>query len=202
MDHSFFGGDSSGCGIVLNRLMRDGYVRARDGLPKRRRYYQLTRRGAEGRVSLDRTRPLRGQTLRGCLGILWFCCMMGCARHRLEKHELERVFDPPPTGPHCIERGSTNRIFRCRVVSTKTRADALMKALRIQIEAATSGPKMKAWLRSKNYSLAILAEQLRVRELERAVGRSGLRGFAHIIVVGVPSPQDLAKVISSWRKSS
>ena len=64
LDRNFFSTDSSGCGNVLARLIRRGYIQPRIGLPKRRRYYQLTSRGAEGRVAVARTRILRGQTTR------------------------------------------------------------------------------------------------------------------------------------------
>ncbi len=202
LDHVFFERESSGCGNVINNLIRKGLVRSRSGLPNRRNYYQLTRAGAEGRVPLDRTRDQRGQTLRTNLGVLWYCCMLNRPRRRLEKHELAKVFEPPPTGPHCIERGEVNRIYRCRVVGTKTRVDALMKAIRIRIDAANDHPKLKNWIESENYAFVLLVEQLRVQQLEQALHQSRLRELARIVVARVPSPQDLSTVTASWQKRS
>lgn len=203
LDHLFFTGDSSGCGNVLNRLMRDNYIRAREGLPKRRRYYQLTRRGAEGRVPLDRCRLLRGQTLRSCLGILWFCCMTDGARRRLEIHELERIFDPPPTGPHCGERGQVNRIYRVRVVGTKTRPNTLVQSLRQLIREAHATPKLGAWLQNRNYGFAVLAERKeRVEQLGRVINRARLNEHAHILTAEVPGAQNLARSLALWKKNN
>ena len=84
LDCLFFADDSSGCGNVLTRLIQQGYVQARQVLPRRRCYYQLTRMGAAGRVPESRTRPLHGQALRTWLGILWFCFMEERRRRLLE----------------------------------------------------------------------------------------------------------------------
>ena len=91
LDRLFFADESSGCGNVLKRLIDAGLVTARDGLPSKRRYYQLTAKGAEGRVPLGRTKPMRAQSLRSAIAILWFCTMGDSPRTRIESWELRDI---------------------------------------------------------------------------------------------------------------
>lgn len=203
LDQVFFASESSGSGNILQRLMRGGYVTAREGLPGRRRYYQLTAKGAEGRVSLERTKPIRAQALRSLIAVLWFCHMLQTRAHRLEKWELREAFeeqDPPP-GTHCAVPGNALTVYRVQVPGTRTKPAAIISALKENLQDSFKCPLLKHWIKDRRYGFAILAESERASELRSAVNKHQITKYAPILVESVPSPQTLARAIHDHRVS-
>lgn len=201
LDHLFFAEDSSGCGNVLDRLMDQGYIQARQVLPRRRCYYQLTRPGAAGRFPESRSRPMRGQALRTWLAVLWFCCMDEPDRRLLEPGELRRALPEAPTGIHVAEADDTYRVYRIRVVGMKAKLGYVIRRLRLDITAAMQKPTLAAWVRNRDYRFAILAERTRIRQIQDKLTREQLGKHAHIIVSPVPGPHTLQKELLLWQSS-
>jgi hypothetical protein len=202
LDHVFFHTESSGSGNVLQRLLKGGYITARDGLPGKRRYYQLTAKGAAGRVSIERTKPIRAQALRSHIAILWFCTMGEARRLRLETWELRDLLkEHAPEGRHCAVPGSPLRLFRVQVPGTRTRPPAVISALKDNIQESHRNPLLKLWMKDSLYGFAILAEAERAAELRSAAAQHKLHRYAPILVESVPSPQTLARAIHDHRIS-
>lgn len=198
LDRLFFAADSSGCGNVLVRLMRAGFVRSRP-LAGRQCYYQLTEKGAAGRVPDGRSREIRGQALRADLSILWFCCMQTTRRQRLEQEETARLFSELRRVPHAIEPGATNRLFRLRVVGPRTRPGQIVREIRRHVFAAGQAEdgRLAAWIQSRFYAFAVLAERAeRIKAIRQAAQRAGLDGIARVDVIEVPDRHQLGLVIT------
>lgn len=202
LDAAFFEAESSGSGNVLQRLLDANLVTARDGLPGRRKYYQLTARGAAGRVTAERTKPMRAQALRSALAVLWLCHMTRRSMHRMEKWELREILeqDPPP-GTHCTLRGQPARLYRVQVPGARTRPAAIINALKDNLDDAKRHPIIRFWLEDQRYGFAILCETERAAELRSAVTRHKLSRYASILIEPVPSPQTLARAIHEHRAS-
>lgn len=202
LDHLFFAGESSGCGNVLKRLLASGYVTARDGLPAKRRYYQLTAKGAEGRAPLARTKPMRAQSLRSALAVLWFCAMNESPRVRLETWELRGILDIDlPAGKHCAQPGKPLKLFRVQIPSGRTKTAGVISSLKDHIQESFTHSVIKAWAKDRRYGFAILAEAERVPELRDAVARHRLNRYAPILVEAVPSPHTIARALNDHRVS-
>ncbi len=200
LDRLFFAQDSSGCGNVLARLIAQGYVQARQVLPRRRCYYQLTKLGAAGRVPESRARPLRGQALRTWLGVLWFCCMQGGKRRLLELAELSQALPGPPPGIHVVEAGEGYRVFHVRVVGLRAKTGYVVRQVLQDMKVAMQQPKLAAWVRNRDYGFAVLAERPRVTPILDLVRRNRLDEHARVTVVPVPGPHSLQKELSLCSK--
>lgn len=202
LDHVFFDSESSGAGNVLQRLLGARYVAARDGLPGRRRYYQLAAKGAAGRVSLERTKPIRAQTLRSLLAVLWFCNMQETRSHRLEKWELREILqEEPPPGTHCAVPGKELRLHRVMVPGGRTQPAAVLGALKQRFIESRRYPLIRQWMEDKRYGFLILAEAERAAELRSAVTKHKINRHVPVLVASVPSPQTLARAIHEHRIS-
>lgn len=202
LDRLFFDSQSSGSGNVLQRLLQGGFVTARDGLPGKRRYYQLTAKGAAGRVSIERTKPIRAQALRSHIAILWFCTMGDVRRLRLEEWELRDILkEHAPEGRHCAVPGDPLRVFRVQVPGARTRPPAVISALKENIQQSYQNPVLKLWMKDGIYGFAILAEAERAAELRSAAAQHKLHRYAPILVEPVPSSQTLTRAIHDHRIS-
>lgn len=200
LDHVFFDPGSTGAGNVLQRLLGAGLIVARDGLPGRRRYYQLTAKGAAGRVSQERTKPMRAQALRSALAVLWFCHMLETRRRKIEKWELRDLLDgDPPPGTHCIEGRESPRLLRVQAPGPRTKPAAIVAGCKENIADARRHPIMKFWLKERRYGLAVLCEHERAAEIRSAIARHKLGQQAAITVEAVPGPHTLARAIHEHR---
>ncbi|RMG58900.1 MAG: hypothetical protein D6717_02195 [Gammaproteobacteria bacterium] len=197
LDQVFFAKDSSGCGNVLRRLTNAGLVTAREGLPSRRRYYQLTAKGAEGRVPLGRTKPMRAQALRSAIAVLWFCTMNQRSRQRMEAWELREILaGSTPAGTHCIQPGTPTTVFRVQVPSGRTKTAGVVSALRDHMKNSFQRPVLKQMAKDQRYGFAVLAEAERTSELRAAIARHNLARYAPIIIESVPSPQTITRALN------
>lgn len=180
LDRLFFADESSGCGNVLKRLIDAGLVTARDGLPSKRRYYQLTAKGAEGRVPLGRTKPMRAQSLRSAIAILWFCTMGDSPRTRIESWELRDILaDEMPAGKHCMQPGNPLQLFRVQVPSGRTKVAGVISGLRDHMKESFAHPVVRRmakdrrlWLRHSRRSRARARDSLSRRQAQLGPVRS------------------------------
>lgn len=196
LDRLFFSADSTGCGNVLTRLISQGYVQARQVLPRRRCYYQLTRLGTMGRVPESRARLLRGQALRTWLGVLWYCCMHEGQRRLLEPRELDAILPTAPKGIHVAEAATGYRVLRVHVVGLKAKAGYVARKVHHDLRATAQDSTLAAWIRNRDYGFVILAERPRVRELVDRINRERLGESAYVAVVPVPGPHSVQKELS------
>src|SRR6478672_11983998 len=86
IEAQFFKGKSSD--HVLNRLVNQGKIQCRDGLPGGLSYYQLSKAEAQTLGFPEhRSRPRRSRALREALAVLWFCCMSEPSRRRIDRQD-------------------------------------------------------------------------------------------------------------------
>lgn len=176
-------------GNVLRRLLDEGRVQARGGLPDRLRYYQLTPTEARRRgLPIARSRPLKPQAFQTHLGVLWFCCMIhpqqGTPRRRLDREELRKLFGPGfPKGPHCLEGGERPCVWRVHATGTHTDDAALVKLLTRRTEALLKHETLGAWIRTRRYAVALLADtEGRWRRLLEVTTHHGLDRRTKVVV--------------------
>lgn len=194
LDHLFFDPSSSGCGNVITRLLRNRLLRARDGLPQKRVYYQLTERGtASVGVPATRAEPIGAQAFREALAVLWHCHLAelpdGVAkRTRLEPSELEELFGRPVGSgpqPHVLEhRSGDHCLFRVTAPSPSTKTANILRGARHWHSRAVAVPEFEPWLRAGKYAFLVLVERERVSEIRRAAKRADLS--PSVIVSPVP----------------
>lgn len=167
----FFGGRTPG--NVLHRLMAEGRIQSRAGLPNRVRYYQLTPTEAVRRgLPVGRSRPPKPQALQTHLAVLWHCCGMPGApgRRRLDSGDLTTLFGSGcPPGVFVIEAGKRPRVFRVQVIGPGVRVGRAVKALRRRIERLRRHQAVGPWIRNRQFGFLILTDSeakcARVREV-------------------------------------
>lgn len=191
----FFEGGNPG--NVVQRLLDEGFIRSRR-LRGRLHYYQLTGLGASRRgFSRKRTARLGAQSLHGHLAALWFCCLTGKERHRLEKARLVSLFGAnTPSGKHCIERDGGHRVYRLFVAGARTDDANLLHRLERYIDAVRRCPVLGDWIANRQYAFAILTEESRrVEVLRGAVMRHDLNRLAHVHVEWAPGYRNIGEAL-------
>jgi len=184
-----------GCtpGNVVQRLLAEGRIQARGGLPERLRYYQLTPTEARRRgLPIARSRPLKPQAFQSHLGVLWFACIGSqkeTPRRRLDRDALLKLFGPDfPKGPHCLEGGAKPCVWRVHVTGVRTDDTALVKLLKRRIEMLQKHETLGAWIRNRQYALALLADtEGRRRRLLEVTKNHGLDHRTKVVVEYCPS---------------
>lgn len=208
LDRLFFEGAATGCANVLRRLLRQ-HLRAREGLPKRLAYYQLTERAAaDVGVPVSRAEPLGAQALREALAILWHCTLAdlppGVSRRaRLEVVELERLFEGGVGSgpqPHVLEETDEARsVYRVTVPSAATKTANILRGARHWAVRAEESPAFGPWVRAGKYRYLVLAEPARVTEIRRAAQRAELTRIVH--VSPAPGPTNIGRELHERRVS-
>ena len=199
LDRLFYDGYHDGCNNVIQRLLKQGRITRRDGLPGRLSYYQLSANEAVTRgVPINRTWSLGSQQLQTYLGVLWFCVMSDRQRRLLESSQVGKMFpDQTPGGVHCLEAGEEPRLLRVRVVGATTKPSSVVHDLRTRITDPALSPKLATAIRNRQYAFVVLAEFERRRELiDAAIDRSGLRQLAAIEIAGAPGHQTIGQEIA------
>lgn len=192
--------DGRNCGNVVQRLLAEKYLQARDGLPGRLSYYQLSRAEASRRgLPESRSRGPQNQAIHTALAVLWFCTMAGRNRHRLEPADVERVFpQSAPIGIHCIERHDTiYRLIRMKVTDPASDDASLLRSLRKSVFETADLPGLRPWMQTGRYCFAILTETetrvQRIRELIQADEQ--LAEVAKFIVEQAPGVRTLNQAL-------
>lgn len=176
LSRQFFGGRNPG--NVITRLLAEGRIQSREGLPQRLRYYQLTAaEAARLGVPKGRTRAPKPQAFLTHIGVVWHCCVDTETRdrRRLDHEELVKLFGAtPPKGVHVFQGGSVPRVLRVLVPGPATPAGTIMKAIRKRVEALRRHPTLSAWVRNHQYALLVLLEgesrRVRIQELIKTHG--------------------------------
>lgn len=190
--------DGGNPGNLIQRLLSEGRITVRQGLPSRVSYYQLSlaevrRRG----LPADRSRPPHGQALASHLGALWYCSEPGTQRRRLETHELQQLFGSDHARvPHCIEAGSPPHILRIQVVAPRASLPTAVRMLRRRIERLREHTVLGPWIRNRQYCFLMLADDSRRAEgLRRLLHERGADRRAEIVVGEAPSIDGLPGVL-------
>jgi hypothetical protein len=197
LERLFFEGASSG--NVIQRLLDDGRIQARSGLPGRVRYYQLSPAEAATRgVPIARTRPLRSQALHQAIATLWHCCMESPRRIRLEPAELAALIEGFPKAPqaaHCLDTREvrdgekSHRVQRLEVVGARTGVTGLVQRLAGRIHEARRHSALGPWVQSRRYGYVVLVDAPQRRALiQKAIQKAGLHDLASVAVAFAPTP--------------
>lgn len=174
---------------VIARLIGEKRIAAAAGIPGGLSSYRLTLSEARARgIPEHRARPKRGAALRVAIQVLWFCCMTGKNRNRLERKKLREVFGCGigDGKPHCAQsEGERSIIYRIYAPGPNSRDEYLLKCLSSDYEKALERPELKSWIESKAFGFAVLVETLerkeRLRRLISKVGPQGIRIFVEVV---------------------
>jgi hypothetical protein len=184
---------------ILNRLIREKRIASEAGIPGGICYYHLTLTEARARsIPEHRARKKKGAALRQAIQVLWFCCMGGKRRNRIERNQLGRNFgNGKGSGKaHCAEVDEErSTVYRLYVPGPNSRDDYLLKTLRVDYEVAKGIPSLMEWIRDDAFAFAVLVETPeRKTKLERMVIKHGLKNI-RILVEVVPGLSNLAVAI-------
>ena len=205
--HCFFGGGNPG--NVLQRLVKTGKIVARDQLPQKRSYYQLSSSEAAARsFPASRAEALDGANLDRRLAILWFCTMGNQQRQGLLLKDVYAMLERKmPNAPHCIEqpiRGK-RRLLRLKIVSPDWQPTDVVDWVRKTIQEDKHHIVHREWIESRQYGYAILvddpsAECDRGKAILKRVKKSGLYKKTHVVVEFAPSVTTLNFALRSRTK--
>jgi len=194
---AFFDGRNPG--NVIQRLLDEGRITVRTGLPDRLSYYQLSLAEVRARgLPEARSRPFRPQALHAHLAALWFCCASADGqRRRLENAELSKLFGgDPPKGPHCLAGGEVPRVYRLHCLGPDASARGVVRALKRRVERLREHTRLGPWMRNRQYALALLADSpVRVERLLEALDDHRVPRRAEIVVECAPSHRTLAAAL-------
>lgn len=193
--------DESTAGTALSRLVFDGMLVSHDkankeALPGGTTYYTLSARGAKtAGVPANRSDPFK-EALYDHLAALWFCCLSGDRRYRLEPAELEELLGgdaPRHNTTHCVAAEPVgHRLYR--LYRTGTDAASAVKQVREYVEEECKKPSLRDWIRTREYGFAILSEtpemcrQLRTLIQKGTGGERPLIEDAHVVAAVCPGP--------------
>jgi len=171
----FFQGGN--CDHVIQRLLEEGRIRSYDGLPGGLSYYQLTLQEAR-RLSVPqhRTFPHRAAGLREALSVLWFSCMTGKKRLRLERKQIGALFGRGRGfgKPHVAEQTDAgNVIYRIYAPGPNSRNDYRLRTLREESLIVLEHQKLAQWALAGAFRFAILVETPgRLERIRKLVDKS------------------------------
>jgi hypothetical protein len=157
--HRYF--TDGNCDHVIQRLLEEERIKSYSGLPGGLSYYQLTRQEAlRLQVPTNRCHPHRARSLREALAVLWFCCMTGKNRRRLDRKEIAKVFGRGRGlgMPHCAELDKEGVIYRVYAPGPNSRNDYRIRTLREECRIVMEHPRMAPWALARTFRFAILVE--------------------------------------------
>lgn len=171
-----------------------GLVAVRQGLTRRRSYYQLTAAGAASLgLSAHWARPLGAQSLIANLSLAWFCCMGKLERRRISRVALAEKFNANiPGGYHCVEKdGDRYRVYRVYVPMPGTAVQEIVRAVGTIAERCKKNETLADIIKERTFGFAVLLEtQARAKAVEASIrGRTdspSLMAHAHVRVESVP----------------
>lgn len=206
--------EGGNAGSILATLAGAGLLRSHKkknegALPGPVGFFTLTPAGERTTGVLeDRSEKLGPAAIRMHLAVVWFCCMSGRRRYRLEPKELKSLFGEHP--PHanvamCLADDSDGlRLYRVYQSSTDVRKS--IKQIRASVGKLWESPRLRAWLVSGDLGIAVLAEtRSKCADLEKAMMAAGkekpsVADECHIIVRFAPSPATLKAALNSLAK--
>lgn len=175
----YFGDDLDRCQQVLSRLKHRGYIKSHQPFHGTRlACYQLDGRAVrEFSYPKSRSEPMGGAVLDRHLAMLWWCCMVGTFRPRIEPEQVSQAMGCGPlSGAHCVQPAEgVPRFFRVTVPSAAQDKDVLY-ALKESIAAATSDPVVTEWVEHARYVFVLLLDRAtRVTILREATSDESFR---------------------------
>jgi hypothetical protein len=200
LEKLFFNGNKTACGNVITRLTKSKLLVARPrAFPGNLSYYQISESEAK-RLNIPeyRAKAPAGQALPEKLATLWFCCMLGKRRTRIEKNKIEEVFGVQPfSGPHCHEKDEqTGQRRILRIFPPNADDDYLIRNIRQHIDLVTERGCLD-WLKTGAYGVAALIEtEARKRKLEREIQEKVPSKISFTVDV-VPTPNSLKEAINA-----
>lgn len=155
----FFEGGNPG--NVIQRLLREGRIVSRRGLPDNARFYQIAPKEAIARgVPLNRAKPFGPAALATHLTLLWYCALHpdGIDRGRMERSDLREFFEErAPTGDHCVEWTEPIRIVNPLVPRLTTPPRKVIARVAERAETSAAIPRVRSLSASGQYAVAVLA---------------------------------------------
>lgn len=195
LSRRFFDGRNPG--NVIARLLADGRMQSRAGLPGRVRYYQLTIAEAERLgVPMGRARAPKPQALLTHLAVVWHCCMDPDVegRRRLDREEMAKLFGArPPRGTHVMQSGAQPKVYRALVPGAGRSARSTFRAIRKRVRAARKSQALGPWIRNGHYAfLVLVVGESRRQRLMEFINRHDLTTLAAIDLRHVPDHRTIA----------
>jgi len=134
--------------------------------------------------------------------MLWFCCMDGKDRHRIERNILTQAFkDAPGLGvPHCWEVfGELKTIYRVYTPGPNTAPDEIFRSLARDAENAIAHAKLAPLVVARRYLFVVLVEHHdRQEQLQEYLSKNS-HIPVQILIQLVPSVHDLATAIRNHK---
>lgn len=165
-------------------------------------YYQLTVPEARSRsIPEHRGRTKGGTALRVAIQVLWFCCMSGLKRTRIDRRKLARQLGRGKGfgRPHVAELREGNEqgvLYRVYCPGPDARPDYLLKSLNDDYEKGLENEKLAEWIREGSFGFAVLVEtEKRKQKLEQLIRDLGPTGVITIVEV-VPGLRTLATAVN------
>lgn len=205
LERLFFGGNKTACGNVITRLTKQKRMvtRAR-AFPSGISYYQLAESEARKLgIPEYRAKAPAGQSLPEKLAVLWFCCMNGQARKRIEKAKIEEIFAGTSfPGQHCYELDQDFQEYHIyRVFPPSADDEYLIRQAREHVDTVIERGGYE-WLKTGAYGLALLAETPTRREhLIRQLRERGFGEKYNCLVEVVPTSDTLKEFIDAATKN-
>lgn len=196
----FFEGRS--CDHVLNRLTskkENRLTAVRIGRTKFH-YYHLSAAEAASRGVPHRARARKGDALRVAVQVLWFSCMCGKKRIRLERKQISKQLGRGKGfgRPHVAEideQGGQGVVYRLYCPGARARADYVLKTLCEDYVDAQNHSRLSDWMRGGSFAFAVLVETpQRQAKLQKLIEKQDLSGIK-ILVEVVPGPMTLIQAL-------
>jgi len=203
IEHLYF--EDKTCDHVIQRLLEERRIQSFPGLPGGLSYYQLTLSEARRRgVPQHRTQPHHASSLREALAVLWFCCMSGKKRKRIERRQLTKLFGRGKGfgHPHCAEETETESvIYRIYAPGPNSRNDYRIRTLHEECKIALAHPRLAEWVMAEAFRFALIVEtpgrHQTMKELVELKGPWPVRIHLEL----VPDVGELAAQIRAFRQS-
>jgi hypothetical protein len=197
--------EDGNCDHVIQRLLDEKRIKSHPGLPGGLAYYQLTIPETR-RIGIPQHRalPHHASSLREALAVLWFCCMAGKKRKRLERREIGKLFGRGRGfgKPHCAEQeNGEGVIYRIYAPGPNSRNDYRIRTIREECRIVLQHPKLAAWALAGIFRFAVLLETPgRLQAFKTILEKSGPWPIK-IHLELVPSTGELATKIRELRQS-
>lgn len=199
----YFSGRASACQNVLSRLKSGGWISAHQSFSGTRlAYYQLGTRSIRD-LGLPRTRAEHydERALNTHLSILWWSCMSGTPRYRVEQDQIAAAIGCDSiAGDHCMQPSDRGpRFVRVFVLGPDTNDQTALYRIKQHMHEASATPQLGEWVRHELYTFAVLAESpLRTRRLKELTTSDTFDAPGLVRVYQAPGiaalPQHLAKL--------
>jgi hypothetical protein len=186
---------------LLARLRNENKIRSVRGAIGKLAYYQLTRTSARVvEAPESRAEEIGPAALPRHLAVLWYCCLSGGNRCRIENdfdgiEGAEELREIPGDDPHCIEFGESSepaQMQRLFIPGTEQGEEYHITKLKSRIETMRATPVLNDWLEDRTYAFVFLVETEGKREkFLQLIAEEPFAKSLDIRVALAPSPSTL-----------